>query len=459
MIKKLETWGAVILIIIGVLWGGGEIYLRKFADSRLENYGLECFYNGEIFKAKLILMLASRTKGSSAFRYLGDIYRSEGNITQAIEYYKKNAIKTTYGREYDYYNIAELFVKPDEINQAIKWYEKSEAAGNNYALVELRNIYVLLNNQQKVAEYEQKIINTKDNNVIINLKREFEKTQDYKKIEKLLLAAIKIDKKNSGLLRNLAHTYFEQKKFQLSQKYYLQTGEKSYNLAICFFKNNETEEAIKIFDDLVKKDNSFAAMAKLTQIHLQQKTLNPFIKYLEKQAEDFDNTDEMVALFCIHKSLNQPQKAQKYLDKLIYLKNNNTYYEISNFFFEIEDYKNAEIYAKKTARHNIYILGKLAIKNKNYNKAITIYKSDLDFHIDDLLALYEKQKMYDEAFIILESFKTSNKSWKNRRLARYSMLTKNYNYAISLYRKLLLKGVLCSTNLRRAYFEYSNERH
>ena len=57
--KKLETWGIVILIIIGTLWGGFEVWIRRYADgTQLIDIAIDYARKKQFFKAKFTARLA-----------------------------------------------------------------------------------------------------------------------------------------------------------------------------------------------------------------------------------------------------------------------------------------------------------------------------------------------------------------------------------------------------------------
>ena len=59
MWKKIETILIVIAVLIGLSWGGFEVWIRKFANGdQLEAKGFEYLEKKEYFKAKLMARLA-----------------------------------------------------------------------------------------------------------------------------------------------------------------------------------------------------------------------------------------------------------------------------------------------------------------------------------------------------------------------------------------------------------------
>ena len=101
MLKKIEIFGIIILIISGLFWAGFEIWLQKFADgTKLMQQGTKYAENKKFFKARLLLKLAVRKKINEAKISLLHLSISDKRPHDALYWLQQSKDLKIYHREF-----------------------------------------------------------------------------------------------------------------------------------------------------------------------------------------------------------------------------------------------------------------------------------------------------------------------------------------------------------------------
>ncbi|UDQ97254.1 hypothetical protein AAEX28_09435 [Lentisphaerota bacterium WC36G] len=359
MTKRLEAIGVVILIIIGLIWGGFEIWLRYYADGE-KLYRKSQTYSQpyENFKAKLYLKLAARKNHKTAIFSLVDLYKSQKNYENVI-YYSKKGLKNTTRKGYYISTIAETYSILNNVEEAKKWYEKSIKLDKAKAFRSIGDLYVkkkdlpiaihwykkateidfsfnyyslfylleLTNNKDEIEKITINYLKSNDHNVINSLGDYYSNRNPDFAIE----IYKKIAKNNLNTARSMAETYFKQKKYDLAQSYFdkaLKIADDNYTYR-CYAnflleigkKDKAFENIIKSFPtDLMMLDihqlRNFVDIAVETSNTFQaEKKLKDLLKQLKENDIDFNNTEILFTLYYLYDKQNKTEKMTQVFQK------------------------------------------------------------------------------------------------------------------------------------------------
>ena len=262
MWKKLEIFGIMFLVVIGILWGGGEIYLRKFADGKkLIEKALDFSMKNEDFKASLIIKLAVHAKIKDAKIALALIYIKDKQPQKAL-YYLNNASKPPPCPLERFYLVC---------YQQLGDYEK--------ALENFTKMSFLSKND--FAEWV--IYNPIGQN--INLK---EAIFDLKTL---------IENGNEKYCPYLAMLYLATEKYDLATEYFIK-GAKNNDLwsvkqAADMLKNEYPEKALEYYQQAIKLGNKRAVFS-IILMYQGEKQYNKALKWCEKANKMGLNTEKFV---------------------------------------------------------------------------------------------------------------------------------------------------------------------
>ncbi|UDQ97252.1 hypothetical protein AAEX28_09425 [Lentisphaerota bacterium WC36G] len=183
MTRKLEIIGVIIFIIIILIWGGGEIYLRKFADGEEICKKANDFNNkGNKSTAWFLFNIATRTSYKNAYIELGAFYYKNGDIDNA------RAIFTQAGNKFDKYcsiYAGMLYYKIEDIPKVTKYWKNCSKKGNLNTLICLHQLYLEQGDYNAAKKLEDKYLKLKDGQTMRSFALGYYFHKDYQKASEL----------------------------------------------------------------------------------------------------------------------------------------------------------------------------------------------------------------------------------------------------------------------------------
>ncbi|UDQ97249.1 tetratricopeptide repeat protein [Lentisphaerota bacterium WC36G] len=458
MIKKLEVIGIIILVVIGLIWGGFEIWIRNYADGEeLYNKYQISIQEKNNFKARAFLRLAAKAGNKNAMWRIADTSLFEGDKTNAIFWYKK--IYTS-GEQFALIKLGNCYVKVNEIANAEKYYKlaQSNKRIQRTANYELLLLYQQFNKQTKLTQLIEDILKSKDFKLINSLGYFLTKDGKHSKAIKVFVRALKLEK-NHIIYNNLANCYIQTKNYSDAISYLqksLKLQGRSYQssnikakLADCYAKIGQIEKSINHYEkSLYNKpgaghDSNILIRYIALMVKLNKKTeCLAFIEKLEKY--------ESIPLYAeksfYYDSINNSKQGELYFKQGLMNKKINGYLNVSKFYLKTQQYEKALKWSHKFLENYPEWASKFIIEaycgqkkliqainfvdkqingvNKNYSKALIYdhfkeYKKAIDFYIK---ASQNHQSFYNQIGDIYLQLKNYNKAVK------YYSNAKNFDY-------------------------------
>ncbi|UDQ97250.1 hypothetical protein AAEX28_09415 [Lentisphaerota bacterium WC36G] len=343
MIKKLEIIGISILIIIGLIWGGGEIYLRNFADKNklevLTQKYLEkkqffyasilarCAYKAGSKEAAIILMslsFANRNPHSAKY-WSAQIPKSlksekEASITidmviaiQSKELEKAcklfNSLRTDFKDQIPE-GIQELIrEKIYDFTIEINDFQKYADQGNKNAFPILACLYIGHKDKQNAEKYLTMAFENNDEWATYKLLSIAKENNDEQLTVKILNRLIAIDDKYHN---RYGAYYLEKKEFVKALEHYKKFYSANHvygarNVCRVYILMNNFDEGIKYFKKLYENDkNRCEEIARLYEAQKNYNEARKWWKITLKKRPGY--------IFAIN-SLNACEKAIKKISK------------------------------------------------------------------------------------------------------------------------------------------------
>ena len=368
------------LLICVVLYGGFEVYFRYFADGeKLFKSGLNAQGEGDDVLAQIYYKLAIKAKNKAAMKQLIKIYRQQDLPYKAAHLYNHLYIR---GVKSALIEAGDLFVKPQDMPTAEKYYLKAAKFDNNFEGVrKLVKLYVKEKNTVGLERITNFITGSKNVDAIAFLALTIRLDGDYKEAERLYKLTEQLG--SEKYLKNLAVTLFEQKKYQEAlsycQKYFTVKKQGHFIILIaaeCAAKLGDYDLTMKFYrQSLTLSEKKSPKPKRGTNISLLSALINVAINTkhvaeLEKELEG-KGFRENIALAYMFDKLNNFPKAKKYFDKVLSIKSG--VIAVANFYKVSEDYLEAIKWYKKAKKAGVL---------------------DLDF---DIALCYQKLENYPEA--------------------------------------------------------------
>jgi len=244
-------------------------------------YYFECLLNEKKYSEAILLARKMQNTNPSPI-YLCDIgiaQKAKGNNTLANKTFKKCIEKIKKAKVNDVYTLARKWNKIGEYELAIKAYLIGEEIFPNHEFgFQLASSYRNIGKTEKMVEtYIDLIIKKSSNkrNIQIILQNTFGKTktsESYKMLkDKLLLSIQKTN--NIDLMEMLVWLLIESENYNLAftytkaiEKQIKGDGSKIYNLGQLAHENSQYDAAIKCYQYLITKNNSFTNNAKILKL-------------------------------------------------------------------------------------------------------------------------------------------------------------------------------------------------
>ncbi|GAA3635551.1 tetratricopeptide repeat protein [Flavivirga jejuensis] len=304
----------------------------------------------------LFLLIVLKTEAQTSVLNIADSLYANGNYSKAIENYK------SYKNQYQVYSkVAKAYIAIGNYDEALKNYEASIQGNPNDALVKYN--YAKLLAQTKKYERASKNFNDllhidhKNPNYHYELGLVLEKLKDSTAIECFRFAH-ELDQTHQKAIYKIAKHYLQKRKYQLVNEY-IDKGLKTY------------ENNVKLI--------SLKAQSYYSQ-HYYRKAAIWFEKLIE-HGESSEFIHEKLSL-CYYYQYKFKEAIEQRKLVLKYNKNDATsLYVIGTYYYEINDFVNAEKYVKQF---------------------LTIEDLPLDTEYSKLATILNRQKKYSESIEILK---------------------------------------------------------
>ena len=345
MMKKLEIFGVIFLLIIGLIWGGFEIWIRKYADGKeLLQKGDNHWYKKKKKEAKFFYKLAAYKNEPQAYEALIPIYKNEKNFAEVAENYQKilkgkpddyflldklaityqilgenKKAEETFKRAYKdclqaaYNNIGDIYVEIKDWPKAIENYKIALKMGHCSAADSLYKIYELQNKFGEIEKLTAQCIAENNLNSLSFLGDYYSKRNPQFAIKCLQ----KLEKSSPLNSLDIAKIYLRQKNFYKANEYcqkalkadpnycgnypvladyYSQIGnqEKAYKYVLKILKNSP----VKFVKFAVKTNHEQQAVAELEKLY-------------KKAATIYKKLELTFCLYYLYETLKQPEQMQK----------------------------------------------------------------------------------------------------------------------------------------------------
>ncbi|UDQ97251.1 tetratricopeptide repeat protein [Lentisphaerota bacterium WC36G] len=500
MIKKLEIIGVSILIVIGLIWGGGEIYLRNFANNKklfitANKYKLA----GDYFKAKLIFYLSYKAKNKKAATALAEIYQKHYQFAQAINWYKKayqlsakdsrcsiaeriakaytalsqreKAIewykKTHSDGEFVLSNIGDLFIKPEEFSEAEKWYKK--AFKKVSWQISLLDFYDITNQSNKKKKFVAQVYSSKDIYRKSSVAHHFENSQkNYQQAIKFYSNIAIKDPQYYYSILEIAEKAGKYQKGITAYKKMTKKDKDSYltkrMLANCYFNMEDYQSAYSLYLDILQKcydDNNI-----LKNLTMCSQKLN----YISQTIEDINRLKnsnlKKYTLGYIYYKIGDIEKSNATFD----IKPGEYYtYSCSStahIFMKNQDYDQAIKFFKLAALSSsgsasLYnnFIGNCYLNLNQYQNAIIWYEKIIPFNSENANELlgncYQKMGHLDEA---IKCYQKNSNSRSLKRAISLLLKKKQYDIALKYLAEYRSKGFYFPHQFRKAYYLKQQEK-
>ena len=197
------------------------------------------------------------------------------------------------------YRIALNNEKLQRTDQAEKYYLMSIDKGNDWAMLNLANLYKGQQQLDKAEKYYLMSIDKGNDWAMLDLADLYKGQQQLDKAEKYCFMSI--DKGNDWAMLDLANMYKGQQQFDKAEKYYLMSIDKGnekamYNLALLYQDRNDFDKTEKYY--LMAADRGHVnAMNKLAQLYFERKTKREIaLDYMERAAAASHNINHLARL-------------------------------------------------------------------------------------------------------------------------------------------------------------------
>jgi tetratricopeptide (TPR) repeat protein len=248
-------------------------------------------------------------------------------------------------------------------------------------------------------------------NALFNLGMIFYKRKDFSQSEDFFQRNLKIDKfyKSNEINEKLGDIYFKKNKdWSTAKDYYVkaQNGQNIPHLNVktgrCYEKLEEADKALKYYNKSIESDQTYIwGLFHLGNLQCRMDQQTNGLKNLKAAFEkDKSNVDVLVKytheliktkdeekLELAYGILKEAQ--QENMDNVDLLITLSRYYEIKNNIKEaVNLLENANTQSEfYNSPHKLYFLGLIYEKNKNYNKAIQVYKNILALDKDHIQSM------------------------------------------------------------------------
>ena len=346
-IANFEIIIAIVLIIIGLAYGGFEIWLRTAANgSDLCEKARLAGYNDKIFKANVLFYMATRTGYKFAWYVKGHFHNNHQEFDKALECFKKGAEE---GESSSMIMVGEHYLEKNNDAEAAKWFTKAIKAGDPEGYCKLGLIY------QKQKKYADAL-------------------RCYKKAE---------NREYSYSYKCMGDLYCIQKKYTEAIKSYEKLITSGYDknlgyswMAEAYSKWKKYDKAIELYQKLVN-NGEYYYFHELAKIYLSQRKYNKAIKVYEEACAMNKSASYYGEIAKIYQKLYQYDKAIETLEKGIAYGQNDLYTELGALYQEIKEYDKAiEMYRKSCSEKDCYGLvyaARVYEKQHNDDEALNCY--------------------------------------------------------------------------------------
>ncbi|UDQ97684.1 hypothetical protein AAEX28_11845 [Lentisphaerota bacterium WC36G] len=470
LIKIFEILAVVLIILVLLLYGAFEVWIRNYADAS-NLYKKARVYKGrhgdKIYK--LLMNLSGRAGSQNAYRALGEYYLFEKKDAQtALGYYLK-AVKTD---TFNSYRVFRCYQDIKKEKEGIKWLKEQTTKGNDYAYLVLGNYYFDKAKFKIAKDYYKKGTKAQEFFSWLGVYRCSFGQKDYQEARLAANKIISIEPKNTAGYTFLGEICQAEKKYDEAIKYYIKVielgGETVGRIVDMFFLQGKLSEAEETVLKLQKKYKINVDLA-LAKLYFRQ---NKFKKGFE--IIDFSqklNSYECYILGRMLKEKNKYQEALKCFFKARQ-KGMDTFSEIPETYMALGQYDEAILELKKmieedkanksnNLQYNFYCLSRAYYGCKKYDLALNsaqkaykmghLYSSNVMFNCylnlkmydkaeqlivemkkkkyphfgGDIIMIYEEQNKIDEAVKYINSRSDLNESQKAQKIAKLNNRQKN----------------------------------
>ncbi|UDQ97247.1 tetratricopeptide repeat protein [Lentisphaerota bacterium WC36G] len=423
MYKKLEVFWVVILIVVGLIWGSSEVYLRYYADAHMLYKKAEKNFNKQnILTAIFFYKCAYKAGHNKAPQKLADYYFKRNNLTQAADWF----ILTNQPHQ-----AGEIFINKDNIHLAIKYYQKAVDKNSIIAASRLLKIYRLQKKNDELKKLEKMIKSSKNCDELQEVTNFFY-NNDYKEEALLYLKAL-VPQQFNGDYVMLANKLYNLKHYHDAIKMLKTKAEpnKVYifptMLGMCYEKIDDYQKAKQYYkielyenyyDGLVHMYIHPFTKVRLANLYCLNKKYDLAIK-MYNHSKSTQNVKNKVALSFIYQQAGRVEKSQNLLKELT--KNPNNYASLGAFYNSIENRKKAIYYYKKSVEEgknndDAYTVVYLLTDEKKYSEALNYFikylnNSKSKYHKKNKAFLYGKTGDYDKAIDIYRKLYEQNMSY------------------------------------------------
>ncbi|UDQ98047.1 hypothetical protein AAEX28_13785 [Lentisphaerota bacterium WC36G] len=291
MLKKIEVFGVVILVLIGLVWGGVEIYLRCFANKiKLEMQASVRFERKEFFYSSMLARCAFKAKNEHAVLLicLSELMRRNPN---SAEYWLGKCKVSSFSKEVKQGINLMILMQQKKYKEACEFFNKLPAKSKSrlYKVACSELVMSGKYNFKEDVKTFQSYADEGHKDAHATLACLYLLTLNTPMAEKyLLICAYNGDEWAVAELANYYEKHEKKDKvIELFQEFANKDVKYNYELGTIFKKNHQYGKALECFEKY-RKINRRIAFNKIFETYKDMKKYSEGIKYFTKIYETGD---------------------------------------------------------------------------------------------------------------------------------------------------------------------------